>query len=328
MKKLIVTDTHLGIYKSSDIWHNIILTLFSDIHDICIKNNISVVIHGGDFFHDRKAINTKTQGIAHTIANMFDRVAKLYLIVGNHDTYYKNQIDPTSLEFLNNYEHIEVVKEVKYLDNITLCPWGKIPEHKTDYCIGHFELNGFHMNNAYVCEHGMNPNILKDFKHVFSGHFHTPSSKENITYLGSAIPQTFHDVNSPRGYYIFDDETGELKFFEFDGAPKFIKCDTSNYKEAEIEGNVVRLTFLEDFGTNKNQKIIDKIFEREPFRLDVNFERIVQNEVEREEKIEMGVLNHDDIISQYIKDIYKVPKSNFKKKMILNLISKLKGEIS
>ena len=101
--KLFVTDTHCGLYKSSDFWHNVTYNLFAEIHDFCIKNDIRTIIHLGDFFHDRKNLNTKTQFIAHKIARLFETVGKMYIIVGNHDTYFKTSLEPNTLEFLKKY---------------------------------------------------------------------------------------------------------------------------------------------------------------------------------------------------------------------------------
>jgi DNA repair exonuclease SbcCD nuclease subunit len=322
-KKLFVTDTHLGLSKSSDLWHNITLNLFNDIRDYCIRNDINTIIHLGDFFHDRKSLNTKTQEIAHLIAKMFEG-RKLYIIIGNHDTFYKNQLYPTTLEFLKSYSWITIVDEVIHVDELTLCPWGKIPQYQGSYCCGHFELSGFHMNNSYVCEHGTDPNTLKEFEHVYSGHFHTPSTKGNITYLGSAFPQSFHDVGSPRGYYEFED--GNLKFIEFTGSPKFIKCNTINYKDFDLKNNIVKVTFIEDYGNVENQKIIDEINSMEPLKLDVNFEKIVSEDNTKLELEVSDLPNHRDLISKFIDDVSKLPK-NIDKKLLKSFVYKLMEDL-
>ncbi len=70
MRYLLVTDTHLGLYGDSDEWHAVVRELFKDIVDTCHREDIRTIIHLGDFFHNRKSINTKTQAIAHGIAAM------------------------------------------------------------------------------------------------------------------------------------------------------------------------------------------------------------------------------------------------------------------
>lgn len=323
--KLFVTDTHLGLYKSSDFWHDVVYNLFAEIHDFCIKNEIRTVIHLGDFFHDRKNLNTKTQFIAHKIARLFENVGKMYIIVGNHDTYFKTSLEPNTLEFLKKYPWIRVIEEVTHLDDITLCPWGMLPQMRGGYCCGHFELKGFHMNNSYVCEHGMDPSILKDFEHVYSGHFHTPSTQGNITYLGSAYPQTFHDINSPRGFYVFDN--GNLTFIEYNNSPKFIKCTTENFKEFDLRNNIVRLTFMEDYGNVENQKIIDEVNSLHPLKLETNFENIIEGADELDiVQIDDSLMDHEQIIVEFIDKIKGLPK-NIKKKTLKTMMMKLMGEL-
>jgi hypothetical protein len=40
VKRLIVTDTHLGLYSDSDIWLDIVLNFFKHIVKYCVKNDI------------------------------------------------------------------------------------------------------------------------------------------------------------------------------------------------------------------------------------------------------------------------------------------------
>lgn len=322
--KLLVTDTHLGIYKSSDLWHDITYNLFAEIADFCIKNEIKEVVHLGDFFHDRKNLNTKTQSYAHKIARLFDGVAKLYIIVGNHDTYYKNSIEPNTLEFLKKYEWVNIVDDILRLDDIILCPWGRLPSEQSGYCFGHFELRGFHMNNSYICEFGADPSILKGFKHIYSGHFHTPSTQGNVTYLGSAFPQTFHDVDSPRGFYVFDD--GSLTFIEYKNSPKFIKCNSENYTNYDLKGNIVKFSFLEDYGNVENQKLIDEVDSMKPLKVNVNFENIIEGGDELDIEITESLVDHEDILDQFISKTKGLSK-NVKKKTLKAMMLKLMGEI-
>jgi DNA repair exonuclease SbcCD nuclease subunit len=319
-----VTDTHLGIHKSSDLWHDITYNLFAEIHDFCIKNEIRTIIHLGDFFHDRKSLNTKTQFYAHKIAKLFETVGMMYIIVGNHDTYYKNTIQPNSLEFLKKYPKIRIVEEVTHIDELVLCPWGQLPAMQGGYCCGHFELKGFHMNNSYVCEYGDDPSILKGFDQVYSGHFHTPSTQGNVTYLGSAFPQTFHDVNSPRGFYVFNN--GRLDFIEYKNSPKFIKVTSENFNEYDLNGNIVKLTFMQDYGNVENQRLIDEVHLLNPLKLNISFENIVEGADELTDvKIDESLMDHREIVTKFIDDTRGLPK-NVKKNVLKQMILKLMGE--
>ena len=328
MKKLLVTDSHLGINKASDFYHEIVFSLFKEISHFCLKENIRTVIHLGDFFHDRKVLNTKTQNVAHRIAELFEDI-NMWLVLGNHDVYYKDRLQPTTAELLKKYHTIKPIDEVTEIsDNIVLCPWGLMPKRHEGYLMGHFEIKGFKMNSAFICEFGTDPQDFRkenNFKHIYSGHFHTPSTQGNITYLGSPYQQTFHDINSPRGYYVWED--GELEFIEFKKAPKFIIMGTDNIDPKLIKGNIVRLIFKEDEGSVKNQKIIDEAMAFNPIKLQVDFSqvKIEGSEEMRMEQVEASLLDHGQIIADYIE------KSEFptfvNKKTLLTMIEKLREEI-
>jgi hypothetical protein len=192
------------------------------------------------------------------------------------------------------------------------------------YCFGHFEFVGFKMNSSYICERGQDPNEVNDFKRVYSGHFHTPSEKGNIQYLGSPYAQTFHDVDSTRGYYIFDD--GELEFIEFTYAPKFMKVDTDNITQENIKGNIVKLIFVEDKGSINNQQIIDEALSFNPVKLIPDFSqiKIEGTEDKQDESVSASLLDHNEIIDEYVGKI-EIPE-HVKRKTVLTMMRKLRGE--
>jgi len=330
MKYILLADTHLGIFKSSEKYHEVTYNLFKEIFNVCSEKNINNVLMLGDFFHERKATNTKTLNIAHRIADLFEQSNILmYIIIGNHDIYFKDSLVPTTLEIFKEYNQIQVVDKITEIDNIVLCPWGLMPiGSSAEYCMGHFEINGFKMNSNYICDNGQEPNSFQDFKKTFSGHFHTPSSKGNITYLGSAFPQTFHDLGNRHGYYIFDN--GELDFIEYTNSPKFVQFKTSepishDNATTNLTGNIIKLIFTEDYGTVKNQQIIDEVYAYEPFRVKPDFSMVkIEGTEETQDASTIGLLDHNEIMREYIE------KSEFpahlKKKTIISMIEKLKEE--
>ena len=334
MKKLLVTDSHLGINKASDLYHDIVYSLFKEIQQVCIKENIWHIIHLGDFFHDRKVLNTKTQSVAHRIAKLFDQDFLMYLVLGNHDVYYKDSLKPTTAELFNTHPGIKIIDKITQCpnpggDDIWLCPWGLTPKGHEGYLMGHFEIKGFKMNSTFICEHGQAPDDLKkdnNFKHIYSGHFHTPSSKNNITYLGSPYQQTMHDINSQRGYYIW--ENGKLDFIEFQRAPQFVLMESGNIDTHAIKNNIVRLVFKEDKGSVENQKIIDEIMSFSPIKLQVDFSQVKLEGVEgdsAEATVEASLLDHTQIINEYIEKSALPEFVN--RKMLLTMINKLREEI-
>lgn len=333
MKRLIVTDTHLGLYQDADKWLDIVLQFFKDIVVHCHKNEITEVIHLGDFFDNRRSLNTKTQHAAHRIAKILGvKGIHSRIIVGNHDCYYKNQINPTTLELFKEYSHIEIIDKPTVIDGILLTPWGGVPSSgdaaNAAWCFGHFAINGFHMNDSYVCKTGIDSANFKDFDVVLSGHFHTPSKQGNIVYLGAPYGQTFHDNDGIRGFYTF--EEGKLDFIEYKEAPMFKKIRTYNlefdcseeFLTEQLTGNVIRLVYDKDYGTIKNQELQDKVLKYNPFAYSFDFTKIENEEVTEEEAA--VIENREQLITEYIKS--KPYPENIQVPLLTGMFKKIMGE--
>lgn len=321
-KLLLISDTHLGLQNSIDLWHDVTIHLFQEVTDFCLTNDIDTILHLGDFFHVKTSTNHKTLDVAYQIAKITSSL-KMIIITGNHDIYYKEQIYPSSLKYFEDLDHIEVIKKPTVIDDyLCLIPWGCEIPNEGHFCFGHFEINGFHQNNTSVCKNDkLTIESFKRFIGVYSGHFHTPSSQKNISYIGSAFPQTFHDVNSPRGYYVFDN--GDLEFIEYKSAPKFIELHTE--KELNnIEGNIVKVVFDKDYGTNQNEKIIENIEKQNPIRLIADFSKIENKELEDDSE-DFSMVEHDTIIKSWIKSDKNIPE-HLNKRTLENMIMKLKEE--
>jgi len=273
-KKIIVTDTHLGMKHGSDDYHNITLNLFKEICEIAESFNIKEFIHAGDFFDVRRSVSLKTIPVAYNIMDMLrETFSDIYLIVGNHDTYYKNSLQPTSLQLFDNMDGVSIVDTPIVIDNnIHLQPW-LLDDFKSisscDYLIGHFEMSGIVINRVGTeSKSGISISEFKNYKKVLSGHYHTKSITGNIEYLGSPYHMTFND-DGARGYYIFND--GELDFYEFTNAPKFIIFEHDGINTDQIKGNNIKVVFTKDIGTTKINKVTNDIVKFEPNQLFIEF---------------------------------------------------------
>ena len=324
---LILADIHIGLQKNNIIWHKVVWNLFTEIHDVCHKNGITDICILGDFFHDRKSINIKSIELAMEIAKLL-KPFQTYIIVGNHDSFYNSKIEPTSLSIFSEYKNIHIIKEPYiYKDEILMVPWlwngSESYEKGIKYLFGHFAFNGFYMNNYKKCERGLNKEMVSSFEHVYTGHFHGYSENGNITYLGSPYQQTFNDVGDKRGYYLFD---GSLIFFEFKDCPKFIKYNTKDILDpSHISGNIVKLIYDKDYGTNKNNEILEEVQSLSPLQLHTDFSNVGGDEEDMvTEELVPGLLDHNEIIEQYIKNV-KLP-SNIKKKVLIEMMEKMLKE--
>lgn len=227
MKILNLGDWHLGV-KADDEWiRGIQIDGIKQAIEYSKKNGITVWIQYGDIFDVRKAITHKTMEFAREIVQMLDDAGiTLHTIVGNHDLHYKNVMHPNaSTELLAKYPNVKVYDKPTTVDFdgclIDLIPWmceentSEILEHiktsSASFCVGHWELNGFYFYKG-MKSHGLEPDFLKTYKEVWSGHFHTISEAANVRYIGTPWTLTAGDENDPRGFWVFDTETERMEF--------------------------------------------------------------------------------------------------------------------
>lgn len=229
MKSLFMGDLHVGV-KQDDPWMmNIIRKAIKGAIEYSVKNDIKVWLQAGDWFDVRKAITHTTMEFTRELVEMIAAAGiNVFVLVGNHDMHYKNKIHPNAVtELLSSYDNISVVDSPRTIDiggvAIDMIPWicdsnrdeimKFIKKSDSHHCMGHFELNGFYFYKG-MKSHGSEPDFLKKYKRVYSGHFHTISEAANVTYIGTPYTITAGDENDPRGVWEFDSEDESLSFLE------------------------------------------------------------------------------------------------------------------
>lgn len=334
MKKLLVADVHL---RDENL--TIIENLFKEIADECFRRDIHQIFILGDFFHDRRKVSVKTVLSAYRIGDILNDF-ETYAIVGNHDSLYKNKVEPTLLDVFKEYQNIHIIKSIDTVENIVMVPWIWVDDvlginsyredSKDLYVFGHFDFKGFKMNSTYVSKTGVEPSRMSSFKKVYTGHFHTPSEQGNIKYIGSPIQHTFHDEGSPRGFYIFDNEEDTIEFVEFTDAPRFVTISTEyEIDKYDIEGNIVKVKFDKDYGTKKNNEIVESIQARNPLKLKIETDKFVEVELQEDEEEDIGdMVSSIDLLKKYVDmiDMKKYPDT-VSKKFLYKIIDNIHREI-
>ena len=231
MKIALITDTHYGVRNDSKVFADFQNKFFNNIFLPYLKeHNITNVLHLGDLMDRRKYINYVTLKNVRDnfITPLLEANVKIDIVVGNHDTYYKNTNAVNSLNELftglvNIYWDEPVELEFEGC-TILFCPWiceenydktmRAIEDTKARVLMGHFEIEGFEMYRGSVCDHGQKPDLFSKFDLVCSGHFHHKSTHKNISYLGSPYQMTWSDYGDKRGFHVFDTETRDITFIE------------------------------------------------------------------------------------------------------------------
>ena len=119
MKVAIITDQHFGARNDSAHFLDFYQKFYDDIFFPALQSNgIHHVLILGDTFDRRKYINFYTYKRAREM--FFDRLyarnIKVYMLAGNHDTYFKNTNEVNSVDLLlQEYTNIEVISNPKVI---------------------------------------------------------------------------------------------------------------------------------------------------------------------------------------------------------------------
>jgi len=203
------------------------------------------------------------------------------MLVGNHDTFYKNTNAVNSLQELvdGRYENITVYEEATEVEldgcKILFVPWinadnmnhtmKMLKQSDAQIVMGHLELNGFEMQKGMVMDHGWDKQEFNRFDMVMSGHYHHKSDDGQIYYLGTPYEIYWNDWNDPKGFHVFDTEKRELErivnprtIFSkiyYDDSQE-INDDVSSYKDKYVKLVVVNKKDLYQF-----DKFVDKLLQ-------------------------------------------------------------------
>ena len=279
MKIALLNDTHFGARNDSPAFLEYFMRFYNEIFFPYLKeNNIKTLIHLGDVVDRRKFINFKT---AHTFRQDFmHRLYKegidTHIILGNHDTYYKNTNEVNAInELCTTYDGIKepwiydkaVTKNFGGTD-ICLIPWicddnyehsiNEIENSKAQIALGHLEIKGFEMHSGHMNMQGLEKSMFHRFEKVLSGHFHKKSDDGHVYYLGTQYEITWSDYRCPKGFHIFDTDTRELtrisnpirmfrKIVYNDKKENYLKKDISEFNNTHIKVIVEEKTDVNQF---------------------------------------------------------------------------------
>ena len=323
MKIALITDQHLDGRKGSLTFWNFFQKFYDEVFFPTLeKEKISTIIDLGDTFDNRKTIDYNTFG--RVKGNYFDRLKKydVHMLLGNHCTYYKNTNKVNSPELLlSDYKNIHVYSKPEQVvfgsKEFLMLPWINsenredvmklLETSKADNVCGHLEINGFEVTPGMKFDHGgIEPSSFKNFKRVWSGHFHHRSQKGNIQYLGNPYQMFWNDYKDTRGFHIYDTETDKLKFipnpfeifdkiFYNDKKEDYNKQDVSCYKDKYIKIVVDEKQDYQMFET-----LVDRLY-----NLGVHGISIVENLLSEDVVSDIEVSSKDTLtlLNEYIDEV-------------------------
>ena len=325
MKVAIITDQHFGARNDSvgflDFFEQFYVNTFFPTLD---ANDIDSVLILGDTFDRRKYVNFYSLDRAKKM--FFDQLEarniKVYMIAGNHDTYFKNTNEINSPDLLlAEYSNVSLISKASdiVVENTPICfvPWicpdnydesvEVINTSKAEICMGHFEIAGFAMYRGMESHEGLSKEIFKKFDMVFSGHYHHRSDDGHIYYLGNPYELTWQDYNDPRGFHLFDLQTRQLEFI---GNPytmfQRVEYDDSLTDPSVQSYDYLKNKFVKVIVVNKNDlykfdKFITKVYNSNPYEVKIieDFSEYTEGEIATDINLEDTL----DVLSNYVDSI-------------------------
>jgi len=290
LKVALITDTHFGARNDNLNFNEYFFKFYDEQFFPYLKeHNITNVIHLGDVMDRRKYVSYRiAKDFRERFIDKFEGI-NFHMLVGNHDTFYKNTNDVNSLQELvdGKYDNIKVYPKSAEVDfdgcKILFVPWinadnmshttKMLKTSNAQICMGHLELNGFEMQKGMVMDHGWDKQEFNRFDMVMSGHYHHKSDDGQVFYLGTPYEIYWNDWNDPKGFHVFDTEKRELerivnpltiysKIFYDDSQD--INFDISSYKNKYVKLVVVNKKDLYQF-----DQFVDKLLQADCYEVKI-----------------------------------------------------------
>ena len=293
MKIAIVTDTHFGARNDNLNFNDYFYKFYDNIFFPTLKErDITTCIHMGDVVDRRKYISYR---IANDFRSRFIERFKelgidLHILIGNHDTYYKNTNEINSMNELVGEDILTTIysePQVVEFDDVPIqfIPWinsgnysktmEALSSSPAQIAMGHLEVSGFQMYRGQFSDGGYDKELFRRFDTVFSGHFHHKSDDGQIYYLGTPYEIYWNDFEDSKGFHIFDTSTRELerivnpytlfkKIYYDDTHENYSNHDVTQYKEQYVKLVVVNKKDLYEF-----DKFVDRLLAADAYDIKI-----------------------------------------------------------
>ncbi len=211
-------------------------------------SNPNFIVILGDTLHTHEIVDVNASNVAYSFIEQLRDIAKVYLIIGNHD-FIDNKQFLTSNHAFNPYKKWQNVIVVDYpiietIGNKTFvfCPYvepGRFLEalnllsdsetfwEMADCIFAHQEIRNFNLRKTISSKLG---DVWDEgYPPIVSGHLHTPQNKSNVFYPGSSKQVTFGELDDKWLWVIVFNDDDE------DDAPFLIQKLKINLNDKKIK---------------------------------------------------------------------------------------------
>jgi DNA repair exonuclease SbcCD nuclease subunit len=344
-KILLYSDIHIAQHKKSiDRLHDCLKAL-NWVFDVAEENNIKDIVFGGDLFQDRQKIDVITYHFTFDVlSKRCNGKINLWLLLGNHDLWYHDKWDISSVKPLSAIKNVHVIEEPCTLEiagnYIDFLPYTHKPieylntlrkERKgRKTLVAHLAVDGAQLNTLHntradvIIEHDgemvkVDINHFEGWDQVWLGHYHGYQKlAPNIEYIGSTLQLSFGEAFQHKYVIINDLETGEKKYIKNKFSPQHLIIPESDIDKYDIENNFIRLT-VDDIGHSGITEVRKEVSSLKPGSLEI----IPVEREETEHLIEDAkaiLYKEDEMLEKYVE---QVEVSGLDKKILLEIGQKI-----
>jgi len=331
-KAAVFTDLHLGLKSNAKSHNDDCVEYVNWFIETAKYENCETVIFCGDWNHNRNTINITTLNYGiECLENLGKNFTQVIFFPGNHDLYYKDRRDMSSISFGKHIPGIQLITEPIIMDEVSFVPWlvgdewKSIHKMKSRYMFAHLELPLFMMNAmVQMPDHGeLRVETLEKQEYVFTGHFHKRQNKGNIHYIGNAFPHNYADA--------WDDDRG-MMIFEWGSEPKYINWNSMpTYR-------VIKLSKLID---DMDEILKPKMHIRIAMDIDISFEEanfikekiitdygvrectLIPEKQNMSETEELEITNLESVDEIVTNQLLNIDSDKFNKKTLLEIYNNL-----
>ena len=194
------------------------------------------IVHGGDFFHDRKGVRPEAlEAAGRWLEACRDAGVRVNLLVGNHDMSDGGD-GSASVYALSGLARIVKTPQVLECSGIPVAfmPYCHSPERidaaiskmSGQFLVGHLGLGDPRFSSVVPSDYET-PGVLslkhlhpERFSQIMLGHYHNKQTVvPGVDYMGCPLQLDKSDANKPRGIWLY--KGGKLSFIENTWSPKY-----------------------------------------------------------------------------------------------------------
>ena len=235
-RAVVFSDIHFGLRHNSAEHNQDCLDFIDWLIGEAKTRGAETCLMLGDWHHHRSNINILTLDYTmQALRKLNAAFDKTYIMVGNHDLFYREKRDIHSMIVGSEFNNIVLIDKPVIKDNVALIPWlveeewMQVSKMQSKYTFGHLELPGFKMNAMVeMPDHGtLNSSHFKNQERVFSGHFHKRQTKGRISYIGNPFGHNYSDVWDFERGAMYMEWDKEPEFLDYTNGPRFISINLS-----------------------------------------------------------------------------------------------------